>query len=366
MDTERNHRITWYGEFADKSIEDEFLTDGLSSSRTMAASIALVFGVILGLFLLHSYLTEGHTLLFRRITPVRSVFILVSLAVFFLARRIAQPRRLFLLITFYQAMMAVTYLLTLKHYDSLNYFSVIGLLVITLAMYLLPNKITLSQVVTIAFSIAFFAGPINKLEGLTSAHYYRIIAYQTILLVHCNINYWWAETAKRKAFLANKELLALSEKDPLTGLYNRKKFDDALEYWIDLAKRYGHELSIVLFDVDDFKGINDQYGHLMGDTVLKEIAAVASRIIRATDVFARWGGDEFVILLPHTSLEQAQKTADRIRTALSSHSFEVQENITCSVGVALCEADDTKKSLLRKVDDLLRRAKTGGKDRVIC
>ena len=103
------------------------------------------------------------------------------------------------------------------------------------AIYLLPNKITISQIISLVFTVAFFASPSQKLEGLTAPQFFRIIAYQTILLTYCNINYCWTETTKRKAFLANRELLDLSSKDPLTGAYNRKKFDDALDEWLHLS-----------------------------------------------------------------------------------------------------------------------------------
>ena len=365
MNNEQKHRISWLGEFTDKAIEDEFLADSLSGATKITAYIALLFGTTLGLFLLNSYFTEGGTPLFFKITPIRLLFIAVSIAIFAIAKKTTNHRHLMYIMTSYQAMMAVTYLLTLTQYDSLNYFSILGLMTITLAIYLLPNKVTLTQLITIIFSILFFLYPIHKLEGLQTHEFRRIIAYQTILLIYCNINYCWAETTKRKTFIAKRELSDLSSRDSVTGVYNRKKFDDAMDEWISFSKRYGNPLSLILLDIDNFKAVNDNYGHIVGDSVLRDIAATVSKSIRETDIFARWGGDEFVILLPNTDIQQAEKMAERVRKCISGDSRDNQKDITCSFGVAAYEENDTKQSLLRKVDNLLLQAKTSGKDRVV-
>ena len=365
MDNEQKYRILLFGEFADKAIEEEFLADSLSGSTRITSYSALVFGSILGLFLINSYFTERGTDLFLKTAPMRLVFIAISVLVFLIAKKVPSHKHLVYTITFYQAMMAVTYLVTLKQYESLDYFSILGLMVITLAIYLLPNKVVFTQIITIIFSILFFISPIRKLEGLQTHEFYRIIAYQAILLVHCNINYCWAETTKRKTFVAKRELAYLSSKDPVTGVYNRKKFDDAMDEWISLSKRYGNPLSLILLDIDDFKAVNDNYGHIVGDSVLKNIAATVSRSIRDTDIFARWGGDEFVILLPNTDIRQAETLAERIRECIASNPLDHPRDITCSFGVAAYEENDTKQSLLRRVDDLLLKAKASGKDRVV-
>lgn len=365
MGNDKKYRISWLGKFSDNSTEDEFLADNLGGSVKITAYIALVFGLILGLFLANSYFTERGTDLFLNTTPIRLVFIFTSIVVFFTSRNMTNPKHFIRVVTFYQAMMAITYLLTLEQYAALNYFSVHGLMVITLAIYLLPNRISLSQLITLIFSIVFFIRSRPKLVEVQISEFYRIIAYQTILLIYCNINYFWAEIMKRKAFAANRKLLGLSSRDALTGIYNRKKFDDAMDEWVDAAKGDGSPLSLILFDVDNFKGINDNYGHIMGDNVLKNIAAVVSQSIRDTDVFARWGGDEFVILLPNTDIQKAKAIVERIRKNLAESTHDTLRGITCSFGVAAYEKTDTKQSLLRRVDDLLLQAKAEGKNRVV-
>jgi two-component system cell cycle response regulator len=365
MEKRKDYRISMFGEFADQSIEDEFLAENLSGSARMTANIALVFGFILGLFLVNSYFSEGSTPLFARTTPIRLVFIFSSMVVFFIARSTRDHRHLRRTITLYQGIMVMVYFLTLRQYDFLTYFSILGLMVITLAMYLLPNKIVLSQITSVLFSILCFAELSQKVTGLQAGDFHRIVAYQTILLIYCNLNYFWAETTKRKTFIANRELLDLSSKDPLTGIFNRKKFDDAMEEWMNVSRKNGEPLALILFDIDNFKGINDNYGHIVGDGVLKDLATTVGQSIRDTDVFARWGGDEFVILLPNTDAQQAEEIAERIRTCVANSPCESLGDITCSFGVAEYEEGDTKQSLLRRVDDLLLQGKAGGKGRVV-
>ncbi|HOW22383.1 MAG TPA: GGDEF domain-containing protein [Sedimentibacter sp.] len=364
VDDPKKYKISFLGEFTDKSMEAEYLEDSLNLSAKITSYIALVFGFILGLFFLQSYISNAEYFLVLDVVLVRLFFILVSILVYITTKQIKSHRHLVYIITLYQASMVFTYLFTLKQIDSLNYFSVIGLIVITLAIYLLPNKIVLSQTVTVIFSILFFLYPVHKLEGLQDREFHRIIAYQIILILYCNINHCWNEINKRKIFAANKELLDLSAKDPLTGIYNRAKLDDEISRWISFSERYGNSISLILFDIDDFKGVNDKYGHLAGDNVIKKVAETINNAVRKTDIFARWGGDEFVLLLPNTDLMQALNMAERIKLCISNTSFEPDINISCSFGVATYEKNDTKESLLRKVDDLLLQAKANGKNRM--
>lgn len=357
MEKERNHRISIFGEFTDRAMEDEFLAESLSGSARMTAYIAIIFAFILVLFLVYSYFTEGSTPRFARTTPIRLAFIVISMAVFIIAKSTTNHHHLRRTITVYQATMGIIYLLTLKQYDSLTYLSVLGLMVISLAMFLLPNRIAASQITTLVFSILCLAELSRKLEGLQTHELFRIVAYLGILLIYCNVNYFWAEKTKRETFIAHGELLDLSSKDPLTGIFNRKRFDDVMEEWMHVSKKKGRPLSLILFDIDDFKGINDSYGHIVGDDVLKDIAATVSKSIRDTDVFARWGGDEFVILLPDTDLRQAEEMAAWVGACIAHSSPDVLRAIACSFGVAEYAASDTKQSLLRRVDDLLLRAK---------
>ncbi len=170
----------------------------------------------------------------------------------------------------------------------------------------------------------------------------------------------------------NEELLSKTSKlekkasfDYLTKLYNRNKFESYLEYEIKKASRYDTQyLSILLIDIDFFKKINDTYGHLVGDYVLKELAKILTVCSRDSDVIARWGGEEFIVMLPQTNLEQGVLVAQKLRSTVENHKFKDIEKITCSIGVAQYHKTDTTIELFKRVDTALYKAKNNGRNKV--
>lgn len=176
--------------------------------------------------------------------------------------------------------------------------------------------------------------------------------------------------AERTADLvvANAELERLAERDGLTGTFNRRHFMQASERELDRARRYSRPLSVVLWDLDHFKQVNDTYGHLIGDAVLCAAVHRALSVLRDTDVLARYGGEEFVILLPETSADSAVATAERIRVLLSSEPLNTAKGpvkMSASFGVAELErSDSTIQPLLERADQALYQAKDEGRDRV--
>ncbi|MBD3840799.1 MAG: diguanylate cyclase [Campylobacterales bacterium] len=162
------------------------------------------------------------------------------------------------------------------------------------------------------------------------------------------------------------ELQYKATHDNLTQLYNRQKFGDDLQNEIARVQRYGHQLSVVMFDIDDFKMINDTYGHDIGDIVLKEVSEIVVKSIRKTDLAARWGGEEFMILLPETRLDGAKIIAENIRKGISEHHFsQLEKTVTISLGVELFKEGYDKDKLLKNVDVALYEAKKRGKNQVV-
>lgn len=151
------------------------------------------------------------------------------------------------------------------------------------------------------------------------------------------------------------------QKDKLTGAYTKTYFNIHLEKII----RNKEECVVVVVDLDDFKKINDKYGHQVGDNVLKEFTALIKDNIRGEDIFARWGGEEFLLLLQHTSIENAMTKIEHIREKAASNSFNDIGHLTASFGVAWKEESDNIHSLLQRADKALYEAKSAGKNRVI-
>ncbi len=170
--------------------------------------------------------------------------------------------------------------------------------------------------------------------------------------------------------IANERLEQLAITDSLTGLYNRRYFHERYEHEFARATRYKLPFSCVILDIDDFKQINDTYGHLVGDVVLKEMAARMRSCTRRVDILARYGGEEFVILLPQTNKEGAAIEAERVRAVMESHDFPQvpkDQRITVSIGVAALDCNSMKESddLLRAADIALYEAKNRGKNCVV-
>lgn len=163
---------------------------------------------------------------------------------------------------------------------------------------------------------------------------------------------------------ARQELEKLAETDRMTGLYNRLKLDEILMAEVQRAKRYGNMFSILLFDLDNFKDINDTLGHQIGDKVLKDLANVISHRVRETDKIGRWGGDEFMIISPETNLEDASLLAEIIRVSLESHDFGINMQVTSSFGVTSWRENDNYNDLIDRADKALYQAKRSGKNQV--
>jgi len=155
--------------------------------------------------------------------------------------------------------------------------------------------------------------------------------------------------------------------DMLTGLYNRYYMSTEGVKEVQKAMRYGYPLSGIMMDIDHFKTINDTHGHPAGDTVLEEIGHLIRKIVRDVDLPLRYGGEEFLLILPHTNLIGAVKLAERLRNQVSFHTFRpsgVPIPVTISCGVAEMENEDTLSNLVKRADVQLFQAKKGGRNRV--
>ena len=195
-----------------------------------------------------------------------------------------------------------------------------------------------------------------------------LMATATVLVYLAGRERWIQDTVQMDRRLELEELARdlrfQATTDPLTGLNNRLKFDRQLINEMLRAERYGTPLSMVIYDLDQFKRVNDTYGHQVGDEVLIEVSRVVSEQIRKTDFLARWGGEEFAILVPQGDAEAAYRLAKSLRNAIEDHDFGQAGAVTCSFGIAEALPGETADSLLARADAALYRAKINGRNRV--
>jgi len=163
----------------------------------------------------------------------------------------------------------------------------------------------------------------------------------------------------------NELLLKLSETDKLTGLYNRSKLDELLQEKYELFMRYETNCGVAVLDIDHFKRINDTFGHQTGDSVLIEFSHLLTKIIRSTDIIGRWGGEEFLIIAPHSDIQETAQLAEKLLDQLRKHDFTSVGKVAASCGVSSFRQGGDIQNTVRLADEALYQAKDGGRNRVV-
>ncbi len=168
----------------------------------------------------------------------------------------------------------------------------------------------------------------------------------------------------RDLVAANAQLKALAATDTLTGAWNRRRLEEAVINEMDRLTRYGHPASLLIIDIDLFKNVNDHFGHATGDHLLCDLVAVVQSTLRASDSLTRWGGEEFIVLCPNTTLSTMTTLAERLREKIAQTAFRTVGNITVSLGVAECLSGETWEQWFQRADAALYRAKACGRNQV--
>ncbi len=197
--------------------------------------------------------------------------------------------------------------------------------------------------------------------------YFLLLKIGGPLILLLFIAYFWVRILKReiaRRVKAEAELKVIATTDKLTSIANRFQIETQLEQQIYFFQRHGSTFSLFFLDLDYFKQVNDNFGHEVGDTVLREFASLVQSNIRRIDMFGRWGGEEFIIILPATILEQGVLLAEKLRKIVDDFRFTHAGHVTCSIGIAQIDSEDTARSLLERADEALYQAKSSGKNRV--
>lgn len=177
------------------------------------------------------------------------------------------------------------------------------------------------------------------------------------------VNELQMEMVERKVAIEELEMLAST--DPLTSLFNRRKFDELLAYEVERNQRYRINLSLIMCDIDHFKQINDKFGHAVGDQALVTFSNKITENIREVDIFARWGGEEFMILMPNVSIDNACSVAEKLRKIIANTNIKKVGALTASFGVTHYNNGDTVESFVKRVDEFLYQAKQQGRNTVV-
>lgn len=232
--------------------------------------------------------------------------------------------------------------------------------IIELIHYFKSKNITISELFTICIKLRE-----SMIKVLIQKKLIDIDLYNAVSFIFDNNFIGVLDVYSQTIYNANRakeRFHHIATHDHLTKIYNRQKFDSVSSYEIKRALRYKHSLSLIMFDIDNFKNVNDTYGHDVGDKVLIALVDAVSDLLRESDTFARWGGEEFVVLLPETDLDLAVLKAEDLRKIIESTKIDKVGNVTCSFGVSVLSGLEDPEQLFKKADSALYLAKNSGKN----
>lgn len=272
----------------------------------------------------------------------------------------------------------------LKSKDIRHISVLIPSLMVVMGITLLASKHTESTIYIWTYTIpmtAIFVGGYKKGFTLSMA-FYTFAAVDFWLYYDTWVDIGWDFSAMIRFFITSlilvelctigdfiscnlqNSLYKISSTDSLTNLYNRQKIEEILQEQVEFSKRYNQNFSFCIFDIDDFKQINDKYGHLQGDKVLIQMSQIIQQKIRVIDKVGRWGGEEFMLILPNTDIKTASLILKRLKTIIAEHNFGIEQQVTCSFGLSLYNLNLSNDENIILVDNLLYDAKNTGKDKI--
>jgi len=355
--------VSFLGEFIDNRLEREYFNYEISNAIRFIKPIMLAMAILYLLFIIPDYYLIKNNNTFKNILLNRCILVIL-IVLFYVRVKYFKDYWIFSYwITVYEIFCFFSFLLIFIQYENPNFLiQSFGMIIVMLVVFLVPNRWINKVAVSFLISSSFFILSLSVFESIPPSQFSAAVVYTLLAIILNSIASWQTNYYRRIQYLNEKKLTELSTTDTLTQIFNRLKFDEELQIWINHIRRYDADLSIIMFDIDDFKKINDNFGHLIGDKVLIRIAQSVKSNIRETDIFARWGGEEFVILLPNTNTIEAFEVAGKIKLIIDSLSFGAIGNITCSFGVTSFCNDDDINSFIHRADQLLYKAKQMGKN----
>lgn len=366
MKTSEKRLISCFCLFKDRDAELLYESEFYARyKKILIPFFIILLAAIASVYLFDRYL-HSHTLI-PDFLWIRAVFTLLIVSGYFIFGRLKTARSYYITLNFTELSVTVLYILMLVLNKDDNFTNKCLEVVLLITFYLIfPNLWILSVLLSVLAVISFSIYCITSSRALTSMGdiSFGIICI-LIIFVLLSINSFMLNYFKRSGYYETYLLKKMVNTDELTGAYTRAKFNKDIRKFIIRSRSSGSPFSIVIFDIDDFKHINDTYGHLAGDKILIKIVEIAAANKRTGDILTRWGGEEFALLLPETRCSFAVKFAERLRKAIADSDFGLGEKVTCSFGVTEFRIGDTQSTLFKRADNLLYTAKSVGKDTVI-
>ena len=270
-----------------------------------------------------------------------------------------------IVVSLQEVLAVLMFLSVLQFYENPEFMvQSMGMLLTILVIFLVPNRWENMLVLAIAASGAFFLLAYFRFPNILLREFTAAVFYAAMTILLCAVKTIGTDRAAQREFAAKTRLEQTSSRDFLTSAATRERLEEEAKRWMNFCRRQGLPLCLVFADVDDLKQINDRFGHTMGDAALREVAAVMRNQLRNSDTIARWGGDEFVLLLPNVTLQNAVLLLDRVRLAVSQIRLSDGITVSCSFGVVQMDPDSDYAQMLSAADKMMYHAKKDGKGRV--
>jgi len=355
-------------EYTDRELEAIYFAQDIYGSKKYLKPLVIVLGVLNSLFMIPDIIIVRSLRSIYVIAIARCIVLIAAILLFFFIDRIGNPYTISAIISVSELLCIGTFLIIFWAYPEPDLLiQVLGLIILILVVFMISNRWIYMLGISVTGAACFFLIAASKFSGkpdwnsFTAGVIYTILTILFTAYSSFRMNYYG-----RIHYLLNQELEKMSVTDPLTGLMNKAKLYEELHMWMNFSRRYKTPLSLILFDIDNFKQINDKYGHMVGDEIMVKIVNIIKAMIRETDSFARWGGDEYTIIMPHTGRIQALEITERLRRKIADTVFLPDFHVTCSFGVAsLNSRIEQADHFICAADNALYKAKNSGKNVVM-
>ncbi|MBC3888576.1 diguanylate cyclase [Acetobacterium paludosum] len=354
------------GEFREEALEKKFNDAEIIRNLNYVKFTILIVALVYFIFIIPEYFILKDTNDFISVLICRCIIVALLIILYFKVSRDRKFDSLIYWVTAYEVIISLSFIYISNKFPAPDFMiQSFSVMVMILAIFLINNRWLYSIFTSLFISIGYFVFAALSFEDVSSSEFIAAVFHIMLVVLLSSIASYSINYYKRIQYLNNIELIRMAEHDPLTGIYNKAKFNKEYTGLEDRGKQNNAHLSIVMFDIDNFKEINDQYGHLTGDAVLVDLTGLIGKHIRNSDLFIRWGGEEFVLTFPDTPLLQATEISEKLRGLISDHSFEKIGHLSCSFGVATYREGDDLDSVIRRADERLYLAKRSGKNKVM-